>query len=504
MKFIPRRITAALFVLACSAPLHAAETLPLWEAMNRALTANPAILSQQTEVRKQELEKQIAHSQHLPKIDLNAGYTHSAYPSMVTPIRRQGVFPPLDRDVANVGMALTLPLYTGGKLTAGESLAEQQRESASQALRGAGQDLLFNVTAAYTKALHLRDLGEALARRIRMLEQEEKSISLKIEQGRAARLDLMRLQTQLSQARHDQLTIRQGEQNAHMLLAALLGAKDKLPPLAELQQHDIPLPASLDEALEKARRQRPDILKLQAHTKAAAAKAGMARGDQLPQISLLGKVQETSGSDWQGYDDWQVGVQLSYPLFDGAIRNNRLQQANLERQQGQLLLDDGLNRLAYEVEEAFSGQAEARSRLRVSLQGEQEAEEALRIETLRYDNGESTITDLLAAEAALWSAQASRLQAGYDVTARQAQLLRAIGELSPDSFKPQRTGTQASGVQQLSFGKSLAPYLMLHRCAAECPSTPGALPTGAAHKTAGQPRLALLGAGLTDARTRAE
>ena len=172
--------------------------------------------------------------------------------------------------------------------------------------------------------------------------------------------------------------------------------------------------------------------------KAAQQKTAIARGERLPQINLVAKAQESAGGDWEGYDDWQMGVQLSMPLFDGDIRKRRVEQAGLEQRQNALQQEDARNRIASEIEQAFGALSEARARLEAATQGETEASEALRIETLRYHSGENTITDLLGAESALWSATASRLQAGYDITVSQARLLRATGELAPTASGPRR------------------------------------------------------------------
>jgi outer membrane protein TolC len=459
------RVLTVLFLAAAATP-SVAEPLSLWDAMERAAQANPALRSQQVELSRQTLEQDIAHGQRLPKLDLNAGYTRYAYPSLVTPIREAGVFPPLDRDVANIGLALSLPLYSGGKLIAGEALAAHNREASAQALRASGQDLLFNVVATYTKALHFRQLGKVLDARIKTLQQEEKNIGLRIEQGRAARLELIRLQTQLSQARYDKVSITQGEKDALSLLASLLGESGLAPTLADPGKTTPALPASIEEAKRQALQHRPDMLRLLAAGKAAQEKTTIARGERLPQINLVAKAQESAGSDWEGYDDWQLGVQLSMPLFDGDIRRRRVEQAGLEQRQNTLLQEDVRNRLASETEQAFGALSEAQARLQAATQGETEADEALRIETLRYHSGENTITDLLSAESALWSATASRLQAGYDITLSQAQLLRTIGALAADSFKPalpDRNKDAAvlpvSGLTQ----SDLAHYLAWHR-----------------------------------------
>jgi hypothetical protein len=136
--------------------------------------------------------------------------------------------------------------------------------------------------------------------------------------------------------------------------------------------------------------------------------------------------------------------------------------------------EDARNRIASEIEQAFGALSESRARLEAATQGETEASEALRIETLRYHSGENTITDLLGAESALWAATASRLQAGYDITVSQARLLRVTGELAPDSFRPPAVDKK-SGAEYSPSGmdpRMLAQYLLWHRCSMACGGEP--------------------------------
>ncbi|HUX31374.1 MAG TPA: TolC family protein, partial [Thiobacillus sp.] len=79
------------FLLFSGKATLAADSLSLWEAMERAAQSNPVIKSQRVEVERQTLEQDIARSQHLPKVDLNADYTRYAYPTFVTPIRDTNV-----------------------------------------------------------------------------------------------------------------------------------------------------------------------------------------------------------------------------------------------------------------------------------------------------------------------------------------------------------------------------------------------------------------------------
>jgi len=442
----------ALVLALWSVAGQAQEPLTLPQALRQALTANPTVASQAVELERQRLERQIARGERAPSLELEASYATYSHPTLVTSIREAGVFPPLDRDIGRVGLVLDLPLYAGGRLLAGESLALHRHEAATHGLAGAEQDLLYDVTATYVKALHLRDLQRSSRARIAALEREESHLEAQLAQGRVARLDLMRLQTQLSESRHDLLVLEQAERDARSLLAALLGEDGPLPPLADSVSGPVNLPTTREEALARARGRRPDLLRAEALARAASDQVDIAVGERRPRVSLVGQVQESAGSDWRGYDDAQIGVQVSLPVFDGSIRRRRVDQARLAQRRSTLEVEQAGLRIATEIEQSHGAMSTSRARLTVAEQGEQEAIESLRVETARYHAGESTISDLLDADAAYWRAVTDRLQAGYDLVTSQARLLHATGELAVGLFESP-AATAATATTQAGAGR---------------------------------------------------
>lgn len=432
----------------------AQEPLTLAQAVESALRSSPALRGQAFAVERQTLEKEIARGRRLPEVGLNAGYTHHAYPTLVTPIREAGQFPPFDEDIANLGVSLRLPLYAGGRLVAGETLAGHARKAAAEGLRLSHQDLIFNVTATYTKALQLKHLGEALAQRITSLETQERQSARKVDEGTAAPLELIRVQTQLSEARHERVSVQQGEQDALTLLGVLMGTQGALPPLAEVGPLAIQVPASVEEGVAAARRNNPELLRLEAEQRAAGDRVAIARGERLPQVDLVGGAQETSGSDWNGQSDWQVGVQVGMPLYDGGVRSNRVAQAQIDQHRAREALQQATDDVVVDVRQAFGSLETARSRVALAQQREREAAEALRIETMRYQSGASTVTDLLSAESAHWAAIADRMQAEYDVTVSQVRLAKAMGELRLESLLTANTSRQTD-IAQANRGRDM-------------------------------------------------
>ena len=430
-------------------PVGATETLTLDTAVIQALRANPNLRAVSLERDATALEPEIARAARYPELELGSSYTHYSDPYLVHPIERPGEFPPLDDDITSVGAIMRLPLYAGGRLVAGESLADSLSEAALQRLHDSEQDLIYNVVATYAKALQLRDLTIAEDHRIEGLQAEVEAIQRKLDQGRAARLEVLRVQTRLSQAQFDQGATAQGERDVQGLLAALMGAPPRDRVLEELPSASFEVPDSAETAAELAAREHPQVRQAQAQRDAAADRLAIARGERLPEVDLVAETQTRRGGDWEGRDDWYVGVTLSVPLFDGGSRRKRVNQAELEQRQYRQRLRGVVDDVTTEARAAFGGLQTAEQRLQSARRALAEAEEALRIETRKYRAGRSTVTDLLSAEAARWTTLANLNQAEYERFVADIRLYRALGRLTPALF----VGAASPPVESMSEGK---------------------------------------------------
>jgi outer membrane protein len=97
--------------------------------------------------------------------------------------------------------------------------------------------------------------------------------------------------------------------------------------------------------------------------------------------------------------------------------------------------DQTQNQILNEAREAAGAVRESRSKILTAGKQQEEAKEAFRIEKLRYETGENTITDLLSAESELWAAAASKSKAYYEKIASEANVLRILGKLSPQRMR---------------------------------------------------------------------
>ncbi|MEW6612639.1 MAG: TolC family protein [Pseudomonadota bacterium] len=436
-----RRFLAGILALGLhwAAASHAADqpALDLPEAIRQALAQNPRQASQRLDVRKAELEQRAARGARLPAVDFSASATYYGYPTFVVPIRQvpqppNFAFPPLDRSIYDLGVTLRLPLYTGGRLQQGVVIADLGRNIAVERERLGTQALTYNVSSVYLKILQLSALDRAYAARIDSLQAQARRVHLLVQEGKAPRLDLLRVRVQVRKAEHDRLQIENRRQEAVTLLYSLMGSAT-LPDAVRLVAYGAaPVPdRRLAELRAEASARRAELQIAEEEMAVARARERLARGERLPSLSLLGAYRERSGADLTFFDDWNIGAQLSVPVFDGGVRRYRVAQAELARQQALEGLRQARLDVDKELQDAWNAVGEAASRLRVAGASVGEAAETLKIERLKYDEGVGLITDLLSAESALLTAEADRLQAEFDLIVARLNLLRASGQLTP-------------------------------------------------------------------------
>jgi outer membrane protein len=429
-------VAAAVLLIATGvqAQVPASEsTLTLPDAIATALQQNPTQVSQRLELKKAEREQDAAHGAYWPQLDFGASATRYGFPTFVIPIRQIGVFPPLDTTIYQYGVALHIPLYVGGRLDQTVVRADIGREIARERDRLGNQELVFNVSSAYLKVVHLGSLVAAYDARIASLDAQQRRVALLNKVGRAARLDLLKVSTLLTRARYERLQVENRRREAYSLLYNLMGTR--VPSmLPNLLAYRVPVSASSSvAALEHdASAHRPELRIAEQQTASARAQERIARGERLPSVAVVGQYFERAGSDSEFFNDWNVGVQFTVPILDGGVRRAREEQAAIARAQAEEAARRTRLDVSKQVRDAVNADQESAARLQATASSVAESIEALSIERLKYEQGVGVVTDLLDAESAVLTAQAERLQAQFDAVIAKLNLLKVAGRLDAD------------------------------------------------------------------------
>jgi len=176
----------------------------------------------------------------------------------------------------------------------------------------------------------------------------------------------------------------------------------------------------------------PSVRQSEASLVAARAALGAQRSQWFPTISAswsqnwsrsTASIRDTI--PWQS--SWNIGIQLSYPLFNGFSRESNIANADANVITAQANLRDARLALDASLTQTISSLYSASQQIDIARVSVAAAEENLRMQQERYRLGTSTIVDLLTSQTALNQAQANLVSARYNYLVARAQIEALVG-----------------------------------------------------------------------------
>lgn len=407
-------------------------TLP--EAIELALKNNPRIRSVGKDIETEVYNLRAAKAERMPKIDLTSGVTRYRYPMPLTPIVIESPsavglkIPRFEQTIYDAGAILRLPLYRGGRLQRNVAVAELRKAIAEDNLVFGREDLIYNVSSVYHKVLQLERLQATSESTVKQFEAHRHDVESLYRAGSVAYLDLVKTDVELGHAVQNRLQAENDLESAYELLRTLIGSEDaEWRPVLRTPVTEEPVCSAIAECRQKAFRQRADLKALQKRLRIGEQRVKIAQGKYYPDVSLAGEYIDRSGTDLEYKENWDVGVRMSVPIFDGGligaeVAREKNELAKLKEEQRALNLT-----IQREVKDAVLTLENARARLLVAQTAVVSAKENVRVEGLKYRAGSATNTDVIDAHTALERAETDLSQSIFERDTASAALRRAVG-----------------------------------------------------------------------------
>ncbi|HEV8363304.1 MAG TPA: TolC family protein, partial [Gemmatimonadaceae bacterium] len=131
------------------------------------------------------------------------------------------------------------------------------------------------------------------------------------------------------------------------------------------------------------------------------------------------------------YPDRSLGVQVSWPLFDGLRAKGNVDLAQAQERVARTQLEQERENVAVEQARASAEFARAEGTYEAQRQNAEEAEEAFRIASLRFERGLGTQLEVTDAQLALLTARSNAARGTVDYYLAAAELARARGAAVP-------------------------------------------------------------------------
>jgi len=421
--------------------------LTIDEAIALALRQNPFHLASEERIAQARAGVRQAVAGFLPTLNASGGNTLDEklfvleFPSFVPGEPPQRFSIDFTKDYQ---MALTfgLPLFAGGRLTAGYRMANLGLKASQESVRLSEQETVLQAKQAFYGYLLAREFSEVANEGLRLAEDFMKNVKNLYDVGMASKFDLLRSEVQAANLKPQAIRARNSVEVAALGLKTVCGLDLDTPIEVKGELVAPPLDAEARDIVAEAQALRPELRQLDYQRGMAGESLKIARGALLPTLAIGGQYNVWGDSlrlrkgVWQNY--YTINLSLTLPLFNGFDAEARIGQAKAQIRELDWTRKGLSDAIGFEVRQATLNLSQARETLLSQEKNVEQAREAVRIAELNYAEGLATNLDVSTAQVALSQARTNYSQALYDCVISQAQLEKAVGRGRSESRSNER------------------------------------------------------------------
>ncbi len=409
-------------------PAYGQEALNLQQTLEKGLKDNPSLQAYKQALEASEYNLKAKRGSFGPSLTTNYSYLH-----LDEEPRSQGQKAG-DQDLWTLNLNLSQPLFTGFYLLNDYQKAKLEKEQASLRLKQARIELAYKIEESFFNFLKAQAEVKSALKSTERLKSHLQVVTNFYNVGLKPKIEVLQAQVELSQA--EQYLI--AAQNQQKTQAALLNSLLNIPITQEQnyigELNFLPLNLSLEECLQEAWKNRPDLILAQKSVEIAHKEKKLALSSFYPQVEAdfdyyrYGKDPRVNGTKFKDPSQWQVSVGLKWNLFESGQSFYKVKQAqsNIFRLESEY--QNLKNTLSFEVKAAYLKVQSQKQSIIVAKKGLAEAEEGFRLAQARYEAKVGTNTDVLDAQARLSKAEANYIQAMADYLIALANLNKAMGK----------------------------------------------------------------------------
>ena len=418
----------------------AGKSIGMSDAVEHALRFNPGLGAQEAESRSSEEGRKSARGAFGPR--LGVSYSATKTESKRDPSATMGTKNP-KMGVYSWGIEVTQPIFQGFRLLSTYQKAALQADSDKASLRKAELDMTEQVQTAFLEYLKAGENTRSMRDSLTRLREQLRIAQAYFEVGLSPRLDVLQAEVDVSEAESLLIEAENTQATTLARLNTLLGFDATAVNTYTGTLKEVGFRYTLEQCLELAYRQRPDLYVAQKAVEIARKSQKEVQSDYYPQIEGYYSMTQSgntpgmqrSGENGSHVTNWEVGAQATWNVFEWgttyyADKQAGWQVTKMRYEQENLKLEVG-----YDIKSKYLAVQEARKRIAVAQNSVAQATEAYNVALARYHEHVGTNFDVLDASANLTSAQSSLTGAKADYLTALSQIYVAMGEYHPDLLR---------------------------------------------------------------------
>ena len=330
------------------------------------------------------------------------------------------------------GIMMEQPIYTGGKINAGNNMANIGREMAGENIELEQMNTIAEVDNAYwtfisvsQKVKLAQQAGDMLAELVRKARDAH-------EVGMSNRNDLLKAQVELNNTKLNLQKAKNGLELSRMNLCRITGLPFHTKITALDTTFSVNLPAKLALGNESVD-QRPEFKLLQKNIDMQEQQIRMTKADFLPTAGVQAAYVNIGGIELSNtnysHTSLYVMASVKIPLFHWGEGAKKISVAKIDKEIKELELEKNKQLLQLETEQAGLNLQLAWQRIQMNETALEQAAENLRVTRDNYEVGMETITELLMAQTNWQQVFSELIDSKTDYKIQETAWLKASGKL---------------------------------------------------------------------------
>lgn len=425
---------AIIALIACFSEAHsqAYKDMTLGDCLKIGMENNKTLQIAKQKINYSEYKIEETDAQGLPALKFFGSYSRL---SEVDPFTIQGMT--ISPSVLNqyiLKLTLQQQLFTGGRIENAGDMLKYQLDAAKSDYDKDRKQIEFDIKNAFWNYYRSMEMKKSVEENITQLKAHLADIESFYKNGMATLNDVLKVKVQISNMDITRIDAENGVEMANAALNSAMGIdvtnRYSIKTDSELRDSRF---ASLGSALDTAFRNRSELQSMQLRIEAGKESVEMTKAGWYPQVNLAANYNYNrpnsrifpTKDEFKG--TWDVGVTVSYDIWNWNTTSLQVQQAQANLEQSSLGIQQLKDGIALEVTQAFLTLSRAKEKITVAEEAVRQAEENLRVTNERFKAGSLINSDLLDAETALLVSKINYTTAVVDYRLSLAKLEKAAG-----------------------------------------------------------------------------
>jgi outer membrane protein len=344
----------------------------------------------------------------LPSLTASADFTGSTTPSFNFGTNS------LSSTIVTARVDARYELFTGGRKIADYQRATADLQGAVANEAGAGFLTAAQTEATFYDVLARKALVGVAQRRVERARSQLDISRARVLSGAAVQTDSLQVLLEYTRARVDLLRELAGLDVARAELGRRVGRSVAVDAAGSDTSAAPPLPISLDEAVQIALAQGPQIRVAEARARSTAATVRARKAFYLPWVTLTGSIAAYDDKFYPTAADRTSGsLTVTLPIWNNGVREIALAQARSANEVAIAIRDDLQRGALADVTRSYSAYETAAAAAALAAEAVIVAEENYRVQETRYRAGAVDIIEFLNGQVDLADAESGLVQARY-------------------------------------------------------------------------------------------